>query len=80
MDPITFLQIELEALKTNPTPDADDYKDAIVEVFADYAHLTDAEIDTLYECFAEYKAQTSAADAGFDALFTRMFCGLLGAQ
>lgn len=80
MDPITFLQIELEALKTNPTPDADDYKDAIVEVFADYAHLTDEEIDRLYDAFHEYKVQSTAIDMGFDALFTRMFCGLLGAQ
>lgn len=59
MDPITFMQIEAEVFKAcqglRATPD--DYKDAIVEVYADFTHLTDQDIDRLYADFCEYKME-----------------------
>lgn len=59
MDPITFMLIEAEVFKVCQGTQAtsDDYKDAIVEVFADTIHLTDPDIDRMYADFCDYKAE-----------------------
>lgn len=73
MDPITFLIIQLEALNTVEEPDIEDYKDAIVEVFADIDHLTDEEVDALYDEFIAYKEIQQTLTGLADNLMPRIF-------
>lgn len=56
LDPLTFIAIEMEALKFAEDPDEDDYKDAIVEYFADEKHLTDEDLDKLFQDFLDTRA------------------------
>lgn len=55
MDAGTMLRIDAEAMKLSHNPQEDDYKDAILEVFADSRHLTDIELDDMYVIFEGWK-------------------------